>query len=266
MVFAKMVLVYHVTNDDEAGLVDVCTGLVRGVVPVLLVVSPAVRRERWPLGCEVVRADVPVGGVAGARGLLAVAAGLGKDERVCFVGCDTVVRPGAAFAEFCGAGARFVEWGGFLEAGHWLWCVGGDVAADLLGVLDDRCPRGDGLRGILSGHVAPGADGRGLSAAGVVGRLCALLPGEDCTPADFVRARLPWVHVWGVGDFGCPPVVDERCFAVWCGEPGMVRGYVSAQMAVRRAMEGAMGMYNVQGTMYNVGSEARRVRADSFVL
>lgn len=242
-----MVLVYHVTNEDEAGLVDVCTGLVRGRVPVLLVVSPGVRRERWPLGCEVVRAEVPVNGVAGARGLLAVAAGLGADECVCFVGCDTVVRPCAAFAEFCGAGARFVEYGGFLEAGHWLWCVRGGVAAGLLRVLDERCPRGAGLAGLVRGESDCVDGSAGLSAAGVVGRLCALLPGVGCTAVDFVCARLPWVHVWGVRDFGCPPEVDGRCFAVWCGEPGMVRGYVSARGAVRRAMEGAMGMYKVVG-------------------
>ncbi len=234
-----MTFVYHITNEAEAGLIDLATALVRGVHPVVLLVSPGVKRRRWPLGVQVVDVDLPSAGMAAARGLLAVARGLdsGGEDGCFFVGCDTVVRPDGGLGEmYERADAIFVQHGGFMEPAHWLWRASAATAAELLDAMAALYPPGKALGGLLKGAQGGGCGDTQLAASGVAVRFAsACLVG----PALWVMPPSPLVHVWGVKDFGGVDLPGE-CLAVHCGDPALVRDYPVRLEAVRRAMEGAV--------------------------
>lgn len=234
-----MRVVYNVTNEAEAGLVDLATAaLRRDGVPVVVLAGERVARVRWPRGVQVLRVeDVPPAGLQGAAKLLAFAAELGED--VCFCSADTVLLDAVPVAEFMeGGGVMGVEYGGFCEPGHWLWWCGRETARVLLEGVQE------GLRGGLGELVrAEGCKGAaglveaaaGLSAGAVAFRLAAAmgLRTKMVRAGDGVRVFLP-------EDFSASGEVEVP-FAVHCGCPEFVAAYPRAEVAIRRAMARVLG-------------------------
>lgn len=234
-----MRVVYNVTNDAEAGLVDLATcALRREGVPVLVLAGDAVRRARWPRGVQVARVkEVPPAGLPAACKLLALAAELGDD--VLFCSADTLLLDVVPVAEFMeDGGVMGVEYGGFCEPAHWLWFCSAECARVLLEGAQEELGRA--LGGVAAGGGGKGSLGAaeaagGLSAGAVAFRLAAALGlrTKMVRAGDGVRVFLP-------EDFSASGEVEVP-FAVHCGCPEFVAAYPRADVAIRRAMARAAG-------------------------